>query len=143
MLRQVLQLSALALLAACSKKSAEPPYRLELRAPPAIAPGASGALEVRVVAGGGFHLNEDYPVSFKPDPGPIAFAQEKFDLKATGKRTRCAGSDHEDCTLEGQVGFTAPAAGTHRAAGILAFSVCTKEQCLIEKQAVAADVEVR
>jgi hypothetical protein len=95
---------------------------------------------IRLEAKDGFHVNADYPLSFRPDgssPG-ITFEGERIDLAKKAERTPCPTAPQDACTVRARIPFRA--AGPGRAAGIFAFSVCTPEQCLIEKVPVSAQV---
>ena len=116
-----------------------------------VTAGGGGALVARVEAGEGFYINAEYPVSFRPDKSSdgVRFAQERFALQESAERTPCpgavahAGAAPNACTLSARVPFSATAAGPQRVAGVLAFSVCNPERCLIDKVPLEVTVEVR
>jgi hypothetical protein len=105
--RQILQLTLA--LAACAKPSAEPGPAYTLDA---------GAEFVDVATQSGFHLNPDYPVSFRTADG------ERIDVKATMQVSPCVDDAEQSCSAHMPV---------PNKAGVLAFSVCSKDVCNIEK----------
>ncbi|MDP3505742.1 MAG: hypothetical protein Q8S33_35695 [Myxococcales bacterium] len=105
--------------------------------------GDAARLSLRLVATDGFHVNADYPVSFVPDESPaVAFAAPRVPLKDTAAKTLCAGSAEDTCALDATLSPKAVAAGTHRVSGVFAFSVCSADQCLIEKEPVSLQLVV-
>jgi len=101
--RQVRQLSALLLLLACARA----PYTLD-----------AGVDFVDVTTNGAFHLNADYPVNFKADDG------ERIDVKSSMTTLPCQSDPEQWCAAHMSV---------PNKAGVLAFSVCSKDVCNIEK----------
>lgn len=143
MQRQILSLLALLALAACTKdtKDKEPvavtaapaaageehPYAATLTAQ------SASLAAVKIEARDGFHVNPDYPVAFKPTPanGAVKFSQERIPL-SDGRKTACAEKAEDACAMEFDLSF-APEAGASSLQGVVAFSVCSAEKCLIEK----------
>lgn len=120
MQRQI-QVGVLLLAAAfsCAKEKAAPSG-----APYALTSARDGAsLRVEVKTANGFHVNDEYPVSFTPETGA------RLALKDALTKTACA----DDATAHCAAAMTVP-----NVAGTLAFSVCSKENCLIEKVQLAA-----
>ena len=115
MQRQV-QVAALllALTGACKKEPpapAAPPY--------AVSAARKGeGLEVEVKTSGEYHVNDEYPVSFQPEDGG------RLQLKDQVQKSACASDAQYHC---------AAAVTVPNVAGTLAFSVCSKDACLIEK----------
>jgi hypothetical protein len=107
--------------------------------------GSEAALLARIEARKGFHINAEYPVNFRPDTGRqgIAFDRERYPLHELAERTPCPKGSHDACELRARVPFTATAPGDHTVGGILAFSVCSEEKCLIEKAPLEVHVTVR
>lgn len=150
---------ALVIVACTRQEAAPPPARA---APPAAAPKEKAvaydvALQVSVAPKGedpgevtasikardGFHINADYPMNFQPAGGDagVSFEKARYELKENVEKAGCAGAAEEICELKAKIPFRAAGAGARKVAGVLAFSVCNPEQCLIEKVQVAADVE--
>lgn len=119
-------------------------YVVELVAGPEVRPGAPGQVEVKMSARGGFHLNADYPSSFKviPASDAVTYPRPKVDRASGLSYERCASSE-ESCAARAQVPFVIAKPGTHSVGGLFAFSVCDKEQCLIEKVPLAVTVTAR
>ncbi|MBK7860904.1 MAG: hypothetical protein IPJ65_20325 [Archangiaceae bacterium] len=83
--------------------------------------GEQQRVEVKTAAG--YHINDDYPVSFEPE------GAARLQLKDAVKSTACEGDAAHHCSA---------AVSVPNAAGTLAFSVCSADQCLIEKVKLAA-----
>jgi hypothetical protein len=107
--------------------------------------GSEAALLARVEARKGFHINAEYPVNFRPDKTRqgIEFDRERYPLQESAERIPCAKGNENACELRARVPFTATSPGDHRVGGILAFSVCSEEKCLIEKAPLEVQVSVR
>jgi hypothetical protein len=109
------------------------PYELELEPPLAAKAGQAATARVIVRARGGFHVNRDYPMAFRPDPASVAaFGSERVALEAA-ERTPCAAEPEEACRVSAPLRLTVREPGQARLSGTVAFSVCTKELCRIEK----------
>jgi len=118
MQRQVQVAAALLLVAGACKKEPAP-----AAAPYALTTARDGdGLRVEVKTSGEYHVNDEYPVSFSPDDGG------RLQLKDAVTKSACAG----DATVHCAAAIPVP-----NAAGTLAFSVCSKDNCLIEKVAIA------
>ena len=164
--RQVLQLSAALVLlsllaislAACERKPSStsdgtPPiaqskgdeFAVSASVEGPLSAGSEAAFLARVEARKGFHINAEYPVSFRPSTGSegIRFERERYPLQESAERVPCAKEAKDACELRARVPFTAAAPGDHRVGGILAFSVCSEEKCLIEKAPLEVHVTVR
>ncbi len=122
MRRQIRQLALgpLLLFAACTKgaavaDSAALPYSLD-------AARDGDELAVALTTHDGFHVNADYPVSFKMEDGA------RVDLKDTMQKKPCA-SGAESCSASMRV---------PNKNGTLAFSVCSADLCRIEKLPLAS-----
>jgi hypothetical protein len=119
-----------------------PEYRVELQAPQGGAAGSEVAVVVRVVAGDGFHVNAEYPMAFTFDEAEgLRFPERKVLLAGSVERTPCASSPDDACEVRARLRFTADKAA--RLSGLLSFSVCQPEKCLVEKVRLAVDVPVQ
>lgn len=129
------------LTAAVASKSTEV-YDVTLVAPEGPAANAPANLTISVQAKGGMHVNAEYPISFRPirTVNPVKFDKDRFDLLKESKKTPCDGAPKDFCTLSADVPFTVDVAGPRRVEGVLAFSVCDKNRCLIEKATLGMDV---
>lgn len=158
MLRQVRQVSLLALLlAGCTKESAPatppaapPPekkteeknYELSMTSPALKAGQESSAATITVTAISGFHVNPDYPVSFRPEGSEaVKFSGERVAL-TPGTKTPCAAKAEDACKVEFPLPLTPEKAGAAKVAGIVAFSVCSEDKCLIEKVPLSLALKV-
>ena len=110
-----------------------------------LSAGAEAMLVARVEARKGFHINAEYPVSFRPNMGSeaIKFDRERYPLQESAERVPCAKEAKDACELRARVPFTASSPGDHRVGGVLAFSVCSEEKCLIEKAPLDVHVAIR
>ncbi|MBL8955340.1 MAG: hypothetical protein JNK82_31490 [Myxococcaceae bacterium] len=121
MQRQIQVAGALLLLAAAGCKKEAAPTALP-GAPYTLAASRDGEQQrVTVKTASGYHVNDEYPVSFQPEGG------ERLQLKDVVTKTACESGGGFSCTAV--VAFP-------NVAGTLAFSVCSEEKCLIEKVAI-------
>ena len=106
--------------------------------PASVKPGAAATARVVVTARGPYHVNRDYPTSFRADKASTAvFPADKVPLGEGAERTPCKDFPGEACALSAPLPFRAAASGETRIAGVVAFSVCNADRCLIEKVPVA------
>jgi hypothetical protein len=116
-------------------------YQVSLVPPASVKAGATATARVVVTARAPYHVNRDYPTSFRVDKGATAiFPAEKVPLGEGAERTPCKEFPGESCALSAPLPFRAAATGETRIAGVVAFSVCTPDRCLIEKVPVAVVV---
>ncbi len=152
MLRQIRQLSLLTLaLAACTKEPAPkaekkaadaPAYELNLAASGPWAAGRESNAAVTVTAKPGFHVNPEYPVTFKPEGfEAVKFTSDRVAL-TPGTKTPCADKAEDACKVAFALPVTPEKAGPAKVAGVVAFSVCSADKCLIEKVPVTLAISV-
>ncbi len=91
-------------------------------------------LQIDVSVKKGFHLNDDYPINFKPD-----FAGPKVDKKQMTV-VACAGHPEARCGVKIPVPVPAALKG-QTVTGTLAFAACDANVCLIKKVPLAVRVE--
>jgi hypothetical protein len=104
-----------------------------------VSVGQLARLEIRVEVGLTFHLNDDYPLNFTIVPSDgIVFKKPRFDRRDGIVFEACGKDATHRCRALVPVPFTASTAG--RAGGVLAFSACDAEECVIEKVAVSVPV---
>lgn len=125
--------------------SGEPrPYEVSLRPPAEATAGQPATAQLVIAATGSFHVNRDYPLAFRPEPGSTAaFGAEKIPLGERAERTPCAAHPEEACRVAAPLRFTLAAPGQASLAGTVAFSVCNAEICLIEKVPLTMAVAAR
>lgn len=95
--------------------------------------GETAHAVVRVVPSGSYHVNQEYPYKCKLDappegvtyPTPVVTEVERTQDLATMK-----------------LPFVAAKPGTAKVGGLCSVSVCTEENCVIEKVALVADARV-
>jgi hypothetical protein len=154
MQRQVRQLIAAAALLAAGIAPARgdapgsrverPAYVVEVAGAGEVRPGVAAQFEVKLAARGGFHINAEYPSSFKVTAGSdaVRYPKPKVDRASGLAYDRCSGSD-DSCAARAQIPFVVNRPGAHAVGGVLAFSVCDEEQCLIEKVPLSLAVVAR
>jgi hypothetical protein len=109
-------------------------WRVSMVGPAPVTPGASATARVVVTALPPYHVNRDYPMSFRRDASSTAsLGGDRVALGDGADRTPCADHPEETCTVSSPLPFTAPQSGEARLAGTVAFSVCNPDRCLIEK----------
>jgi hypothetical protein len=125
-----------------ARREERPEYVVELLPVEAMAAGAEGAVVVRVAGKGHYHVNADYPQAFTPDAVEgLRFKDTRVALSESAEKTPCPDAPKDVCETRAKVPFTADKAAT--LSGLLAFSVCEAERCLVEKVRLAVDVPVR
>lgn len=143
-------------LVGCTKdKAAEPPVAVVEKTPDAqpfaasLAPhetytsGMPGVAVASVVAREGFHVNPDYPVAFKPAAeSTVKFGGERVPLD-DGRKKPCAAKAEDACQVDFDLPFIAGEPGSNSVRGVLAFSVCSADKCLIEKVPLTLAIDVR
>ncbi len=116
-----------------SAKQQEAAFAVWMQSAKTYKVGQSGSVEVVLVPSGEYHCNETYPYKVKLGAAPagISYGQDVVrGASVTEKRASI------------RVPFTATAAGDARISGKFHFSVCTKEQCVIDSREVSATVKV-
>jgi hypothetical protein len=104
---------------------------------------APATLDVELVVRGGFHVNAEYPLSFRPLPSTAAeFAKPRFDRGDGLVLEPCAAEAGDACRARLPVAFTPRTTGAVSVGGTLSFSVCSAEKCLIRKVDLAVPVDV-
>jgi hypothetical protein len=113
-------------------------------APGDCAAGAPCDLQLKVLATGDYHINDDYPYRFTADEAPgVAFlganpADTRVFSKSTGDWQK---AETKAGTM--RVRFTPAAAGPKTIAGTFKVSVCSAENCLLEQPKVSAVVAAK
>ena len=110
-------------------------FELVLKPNGSYAKGQQGKVEIVLDAKPPFHVNKEYPYKFKAKEGPGV----KYPKPVVGKDA--AKLEEQRVTLP--VEFVPESAGKHEVTGQFAFSVCTPENCLIEKRDLALVVDVK
>jgi hypothetical protein len=113
-------------------------------APADCAPGAKCTLEVKLVATGDFHINDEYPYKFKADDAP---GVEFLGADAAGKNTFSKDAKDWKKTDEKSgvmtLAFHAADKGQKTVGGTFKLSVCSAQNCQLEQQPVKATVAIR
>ena len=150
MQRQVRQVALLLLALAGVASADEGATRVEkdgyvasLAAPGEPRAGVPATVTLTLVVRNGFHMNADYPTSFKvTQGGSVTYPRAKIDRDSGLTALACADKRDVNCSARAAVPYIAPAAGTHTVGGVFAFSVCSADQCLIEKEPVSLELVV-
>ncbi len=120
--------------AAATSEVHDEDYDLTVVPDGSYATGKSGTVKIVLAAKGAYHVNDKYPYKFKVKDAPgVAFKGPVFtrdDVSIEGKRATM------------NVEFTPDSAGQKTIAGLFQFSVCSADQCLVEKRDLALDVSV-
>lgn len=110
--------------------------------PPLLA-GKENVATITIAALDGFHVNPDYPLSFKPVANEQAgLSGERIALTATGK-TPCKDKAEDSCEVTVPLTVTPKAVGTVSVEGVLSFSVCSEEKCLTPKEPLQLRADVQ
>jgi hypothetical protein len=117
-------------------------FELNIAAKGAWAAGKESSAAFTVTAQPGFHVNPEYPVNFRPEGSEsVKFSGERVALNA-GTKTPCADKAEDTCKAEFPFTATPEKAGPAKVAGVIAFSVCSADKCLIEKVPVSLAIAV-
>ncbi len=119
-------------------------FFIDTAPPSGCAPGATCAVDVRLVATGAFHINDEYPYRFKADD---AKDLQYFGADSAGKGvfSKAAGDWSKTDPKSGAmtVKFAAASVGQKTVAGTLKLSVCSEANCLLEQRQLAVAVDVK
>jgi hypothetical protein len=121
--------------AGAASKYTEAGFDLVLEPKGDYSAGKEGEADIVLSAKAPFHVNQQYPYKFKLKESPgLSFANMVVSKEAVKLEPARA-------TLP--VAFTPAAAGKHTVSGQLSFSVCTADQCMIEKRDLALEIEAK
>jgi hypothetical protein len=121
--------------AAGTSRVSESQFELAIAPSGAYQAGKEGMVQVVLDAKPPFHVNDQYPIKFKAKEGPGV----KFAAAVVGKDK--AKVEKQKATMP--VAFVPESAGQHTVAGQFLFSVCTDENCLMEKRDLSLVVDVK
>jgi hypothetical protein len=110
-------------------------FSLSMAASGGYKAGQEGKVEIVLEAKAPFHANDKYPYKFKTQESPGVTYPVAVVKKDQAKV--------ENMKVTMPVAFTVADAGKQRVSGVFHFSVCTDDKCLIEKRALAVDVDVK
>lgn len=96
--------------------------------------GGEGRVEVRLTGRNGYHVNQEYPIELTLQP-PAGLKLAK------AKLVRADASAFEEAQAVFPIGLTPEAAGRKALRGTLNFSVCNPQNCLLERQDVAVEID--
>jgi hypothetical protein len=112
--------------------------------PADCAPGAKCTVDVKLVATGEFHINDEYPYKFRADDAP---GVEYLGADAAGKNTFSRDAKDWKKTDEKSgvmtLAFRASDKGQKTVGGTFKLSVCSAQNCQLEQQPVKATVAIR
>lgn len=117
-----------------SSSVSDPTFELNFSAETAQV-GAPSVAKIELQSKAPFKCNDKYPYKFKPalEPG-VSYPSEVI-------RGDAVSVSHERVVVS--VPFTASSAGAHTLRGTFSFSVCTDDQCRIEKRDLSVVVQAR
>lgn len=127
--------SAAAPAAGGTSRVSESQFELAIAASGGYQAGKVGTAEITLEAKPPFHVNDQYPIKFKVKEG----AGVKYAAAVVGKDK--AKIEKQKATMP--VAFTPESAGQQTVSGQFAFSVCTDENCLMEKRDLTLVVDVK
>ncbi len=114
----------------------EQPFDLSISVPGPVAVGKPAKAEVVLLAKGPYKVNQEYPLKIKLNEAPgLTFPNS---VVHAHKNKDAVKLEAKKAVLS--VAFTPKSAGEHALGGLLSFSVCTEERCLIEKRDLEAKV---
>jgi len=113
---------------------AETTFALSIKPSGEYKAGQPATVEIVLEAKAPFHANEKYPYKFKTAPTSGVTFPAAIVKKDQAKV--------ENMKVTMPVAFSAEA-GKKRVHGVFHFSVCTDDKCLIEKRALALEVDVK
>ncbi len=122
--------------------SDEKPYNVMLDFAPPLNAGKEATAIVTITARDGFHVNPDYPLSFKPAANEMfGITGDRMPLTATDK-TPCKEKADDNCEVKVPLKLTPKQAGVANFEGVLSFSVCSEEKCLTPKETLTLRADV-
>jgi hypothetical protein len=99
--------------------------------------GQESSIEINLTTKGDYHINKQYPYKFKvADPAPAGVTFPKPMLQR-------ADGTFDEKTGKFKVPFVAAKAGKTTIGGTFSISVCSDANCIMDKQAVDVDVDVK
>jgi len=98
--------------------------------------GQQGIVEAVVVPKGEFHCNQEYPYKFVASAGSSGVTYPKPTLRAEGVSV-------SPTRAVMRIPFVPQNAGEAKVGGTFHFSVCTDQQCVVEKRDVSVTVKVQ
>jgi hypothetical protein len=110
-------------------------FELKFSGKDAYEAGKPADATITIDAKAPFHVNDKYPYKFK--------LKETAGLKFANAVVGKDAAKVEKMRVTMPIGFTPEAAGKHTIAGVLSFSVCTDDKCLIEKRDLTLDVQAK
>ncbi|GMV16042.1 MAG: hypothetical protein HS104_06765 [Polyangiaceae bacterium] len=121
-------------LAAAKGSYSEETFKLEMKGGGDYKAGQQGSVEIVLEAKAPFHANDKYPYKFK--------TAETAGVTYPSAIVKKDQAKIENMKVTMPVAFTAEK-GKKQIKGVFHFSVCTDDKCLIEKRALAVDVDVK
>jgi hypothetical protein len=116
-------------------KFSEAAFELTIRAVGEYRAGQVGHFEVVLSARDPYHVNAEFPLTFKPRPG----ASVKYARDVVGKDMAKLETKRAIVPVE----FTPQNAGRQTVAGTLRFSVCNDQRCLVDKRTLEIGIDVK
>lgn len=111
-------------------------YVVEMTASGPFKVGVEGTAQVKLTTKGAYHVNPKYPYRFKTAAPPNGLVYPKPVLQRDDGR-------FEEKQAVFNVGFVASQAGQFEVGGAFHMSVCSAENCLVDKPSLAVAVRVQ
>lgn len=111
-------------------------YLVELTAPGPFKAGVTGSAKVTLTTKGAYHINAQYPYRFKAATPPSGLSYPKPVLQR-------ADGQFEEKRAVFNVPFVASQAGNFNVGGTFHMSVCSENNCLVEKAPLDVTVNVQ
>ena len=113
----------------------DPTFTLALSGKPEYAAAQGGALDLVLTARGGYHVNQEYPLSIQLSV-PEAVQLERAEY------TKAQAKEFADERASFAIPFKA-SAGEHQVTAKVKFAVCTPETCVPDERTLALAVHVK
>jgi hypothetical protein len=113
-----------------------PNYVAEITATGPYKVGVAGTAKVTLLAKGGYHINPQYPYRFKTAEPPKGLSYPKPVLERVD-------GQFEEKRAVFSLAFVATETGQFDVGGALHMSVCSANNCLVDKPALAVSVKVQ
>jgi hypothetical protein len=130
--------------AACTHAACGHDYFVDATPSPACAAGANCAVALTLVATGDYHINDEYPYKFKADEARgVTFLGTDGAGKNVFSKSAHDWTKTDEKTGKMIVAFNPTDKGSTTITGTFKLSVCSRQNCQLEQQPLAAVVAVR
>jgi hypothetical protein len=107
-------------------------------------PGETCTVAIKLVATGDYHINDEYPYKFQADDAPgVEFLGTEGAGKNVFSKLAKNWTKNDDKTGTMSVTFKASGKGEKSVGGLFKLSVCSAQNCQLEREAIKVTVAVR